>query len=93
MDGVLSSVGNPASATHRTDTMNYYRILQDGHEIWRGKAYDTQDAEERCFDAWDETPGSLERFTLQRWGAVKLTSSIKGKAWITIYANQCLAPV
>lgn len=69
-----------------------YRMLQDGEEIWRGDALDWKDAEERCFDSWDETPGNLERYTLQRWGTVQISSSLKDKAWVTVYSNQCLAP-
>jgi hypothetical protein len=66
-----------------------YRMLCDGETEWQGNALDTSEAEEKCF--WDEPPGSLNRYTLQRWGTVKLTSSIKDKGWVTIYANQALA--
>lgn len=67
-----------------------YRMLDsDGNETWRGKAHDTEHAEERCFH--DEPPGSLERFTLQVWGKVKLSREISGEGWKTIYKNECLA--
>lgn len=70
--------------------MDFYRMLDtEGNEIWRGKAHDVSHAEERCFS--DESPGSLERFTLQRWGRVKLTKQIKTDGWVTVYRNECLA--
>ena len=67
-----------------------YRMLDtDGNEQWRGRACDAGHAEEKCF--WDESPGSLERFTLQKWGKVKLSSSITTAGWVTVYANQSLS--
>lgn len=71
--------------------MTQFRMLQYGEEIWRGKAIDWKDAEERCFDSWDETPGSLERYTLQRWGVISYGPSMKGKGWVMVYKDQCLA--
>jgi len=68
-----------------------YRMLQDGGEVWRGKAYDTEHAEERCFAVWDECPGSLERYTLQYWGKVKISRTMTDDGWVTVYENQCLA--
>jgi hypothetical protein len=73
-------------------TKSTFRFLQHGEEVWRGSAYDAEHAEERFFDAWDEVPGSLERYTLQRWGTVKYTSTLKGKGWVTVYENANLAP-
>jgi len=71
---------------------SFYRMLDNqGETVWNGKAYDEEQAEERCF--FDESPGALERFTLQRWQDVKVTKSIKTKGWVTIYENQCLAPI
>ena len=70
-----------------------FRMLQDNEEIWRGSAYDAEHAEQWFFDAWDESPGSLERYTLQRWDTVKYSSAFKGKGWVTVYSNACLAPV
>lgn len=66
-------------------------MLQDGEEVWRGKAYDAEHAEERFFDAWDESPGSLERYTLQRWGLVRVASWSRIPGWVTVYENQALA--
>jgi hypothetical protein len=67
-----------------------FRMLDESGEVtWQGQAYDVDHAEERCF--FDESPGSLERFTLQRWGRVKLSRSITSDGWVTIYKNQCLA--
>ena len=62
---------------------------ESGNETWQGHAWDVEHAEERCF--YDESPGSLERFTLQRWGVVKLGPTMRGKGWVTIYRNECLA--
>jgi hypothetical protein len=70
---------------------DFFRFLQDGETVWQGHAYDPEHAEERAF--WDETPGSLERFTLQRWGTVKLGPTMRGKGWVTVYRDACLAPV
>ncbi len=74
----------------KTKSRPLFRFLQNGEEIWQGRANDADHAEERAF--WDETPGSLERFTLQRWGRVKLTKQISGMGWITVYSDACLAP-
>ncbi len=70
-----------------------FRMLQDGEEVWRGKAYDAEHAEARFFDAWDESPGSLERFTLQRWGLVRVASWSWSRipGWVNVYENQVLA--
>lgn len=65
-----------------------YRMLADGEQEWQGRAWDTEHAEERCF--YDEEPSSLIRYTLQKWGRVKLSSQIWGEGWITVYENQCL---
>jgi len=68
-----------------------YRMQQHGETVWQGHARNDYHAEERFFDAGDETPGSLERYTLQRWGTVKLGPTMRGKGWVTVYADQCLA--
>lgn len=70
-----------------------FRMLQNGEEIWRGSAYDAEHAEERFFDSFDESPGSLERYTLECWGTVKYGSTMTGKGWVTVYSNACLAYV
>jgi hypothetical protein len=67
--------------------MNTYRMLCDEETEWTGKARDAEHAEEKCF--YDEPPASLCRYTLQRW---KQTLPTHGK-WVTVYKNQCLAPV
>jgi len=70
--------------------MKTYRMLDsEGNETWRGQARDIEHAEERCF--YTESPGSLERFTLQVWGRVKLTTEITSKGWVTLYKNESLA--
>ena len=61
-----------------------------GETVWQGRAYDARHAEEKAF--WDESPGSMERFTLQKWGRVKLSRQISGEGWVTIYRDACLAP-
>ena len=69
--------------------MDTYRMLEDGEESWRGKAHDVEHAEEKCF--YDEPPGSLVRYTLQKWGKVKISSTMTDNGWVTIYENQALA--
>jgi len=66
-----------------------YRMLEDGEESWRGKARDAEHAEEKCF--YDESPGSLVRYTLQKWGKVKISSTMTDDGWVTVYENQALA--
>jgi hypothetical protein len=70
-----------------------FRLLDSatGETVWQGRAYDACHAEEKAF--WDESPGSMERFTLQKWGRVKLSREITGKGWVTLYRDACLAPV
>lgn len=63
-------------------------MLENNEPTWHGKARDTEHAEEKCF--WDESPASLVRYTLQYWGKVKLSSSIKGDGWVTVYKDECL---
>ena len=62
---------------------------EEGNETWRGQARDVEHAEEKCF--WDEPPGSLERFTLQIWGKVKITKQMSQGGWVTLYKNESLA--
>lgn len=69
--------------------MTTYRMLEDGEESWRGKAHDVEHAEEKCF--YDEPPGSLVRYTLQRWGTVKFSKQLSGPGWVTVYENQALS--
>ena len=70
-----------------------YRMLDTptGETTWSGYAYSPEHAEEKCF--YDETPGSLERFTLQVWGKVKISRTMSQDGWKTVYENQCLSPV
>ena len=63
-------------------------MLEDGEESWRGMAYDVESAEEKCF--YDEEPASLVKYTLQKWGRVKLTKEISDDGWITVYENERL---
>lgn len=70
--------------------MKTYRMLDsEGNVTWQGKAYDVGHAEEKCF--YDETHGSLERFTLQVWGKVKISREMKRDGWVTIYKNETLS--
>lgn len=69
---------------------NLYRMLDtDGNVTWQGNARDVEHAEEKCF--WDESPGSLERFTLERWGKVKISRTMSQGGWVTVYKNESLA--
>ena len=68
--------------------MDTYRILEDGEQIWQGRAYNSEHAEEKAFA--DEVPGSLNRYTLQSWGQVKVSSQIKTGGWVTVYRDACL---
>lgn len=63
-------------------------MLENGEQFWSGKAWDAEHAEERCF--YDEEPGSLVKYTLQKWGRIKLTREISGDGWITVYENERL---
>ena len=61
-----------------------FRILEtygtDGpHEVWRGAAYDPDHALERAYD--DETAGGFVTLTVERWGRVKVTQSIRIAGW------------
>jgi hypothetical protein len=67
-----------------------FRITQDGSTVWQGRAYDVEHAIEKAF--FDETPGTLERFDMDRWGRVKLSRSIKSQGWVNVFRNECLAP-
>jgi hypothetical protein len=69
--------------------INTYRLLEDGEELWRGKAYDAEHAEEKAFS--DEPPGSIPRYTLQRRGVVKLSRQIQSMGWITVYKDERLS--
>jgi hypothetical protein len=66
-----------------------FRMLCDGEEEWRGAAFDAEHAEERCF--YYEPPAASSRYTLQKWGRVKLTRQISTAGWVTVYKNQSLA--
>jgi hypothetical protein len=68
--------------------MKTYRMLCNGETEWTGKARDPEHAEWRCF--YDESPGSLCRYTLQVWGRVKLSRSISSAGWVNVYKNECL---
>jgi hypothetical protein len=86
----------PAAALKRGATYlkpmkkELYRMLEDGEEFWRGPAYGVDHAEERAF--FDESPGSIPRYTLERWGRVKYSKQLTGKGWVTVYKNEFLAP-
>ncbi len=75
------------NATHHA--MTTYRMLADGEQEWSGRASDSAHAEEKCF--YDESPGSLVRYTLQRWGKVKISSTMSHPGWVDVYKNQSLA--
>lgn len=64
-------------------------MLEDGEQAWQGMAYDVESAEEKCF--YDDGPFSLVKYTLQKWGRVKLSSQISGDGWVTVYQNESLA--
>lgn len=66
--------------------MKTFRMLCDGVEEWRGKAHDVEHAEDRCF--FDESPGELNRYTLQRW---KPHKKLPAGKWVTIYESESLA--
>jgi len=68
-----------------------YRMLCDGIEEWQGRAGDVEHAESRCF--YDEPPSSYARYTLQKWGKVRISSSMKEDGWVTVYSNECLAMI
>jgi hypothetical protein len=55
-------------------------MLMDGNQFWIGTAWDEEEAEERCFH--DEEPGSLVRYTLERWA---------GKKWVEVYRNKAIS--
>ena len=65
-----------------------YRMLADGEQEWSGRAFNTEHAEERCF--FNEEPGSLVKYTLQKWGRKKISSTMTMENWITVYENQSL---
>ncbi len=65
-----------------------YRMLADGEQEWSGKAWDTEHAEERCF--FHEEPSSLVKYTLQKWGTKKISSTMTMQDWITVYENERL---
>lgn len=63
-------------------------MLENGEQFWSGKAWDAEHAEERCF--YDEEPGSLVKYTLQKWGTKKISHSMTMQDWITVYENERL---
>jgi hypothetical protein len=60
-----------------------YRLLEDGEETWKGKAYSPEQAEERAF--FDESPSSQIKYTLQRWGRVQVSRENHVLGWVTLY--------
>lgn len=64
-------------------------MLADGEQEWSGYAYDTEHAEEKCF--FDESPCSLVKYTLQKWGTKKISQSMTMSDWVTVYENEKLA--
>jgi hypothetical protein len=69
-----------------TTKKHLFRIWQDGNLFWEGRAYDVEHAEEKCFS--DDSPGSLERFTMHKGNACKKTGITR---WVCVYENECLA--
>lgn len=63
-------------------------MLENGEIFWSGYAYDTEQAEEKCF--YDESPGSLVKYTLQKWGTKKISQSMTMNDWVTVYENENL---
>lgn len=57
--------------------MKTYRMLENGEEVWRGKAWDVEHAEEKIF--WDESPCMYIKYTLEYWNKEK---------WVTVYENE-----
>ena len=68
--------------------MDSYRMLADGEQEWIGKARDVEHAENKCF--YDEPPDSLVRYTLQKLGRVKISSTLTQPGWVTVYKDQSL---
>ena len=65
-----------------------YRMLCDGEQEWTGRAQNPEHAEQKCFR--DEEPGSLCRYTLERWQPAPGAPQ-RGK-WVTIYKDASLTP-
>jgi hypothetical protein len=68
------------------DKKIWFRVLEDGHEIWRGAAYDTDHAWERCF--WDEEPGSIPVYRLEKAGKVKISSTMTQPGWVKVWEGR-----
>lgn len=66
-----------------------YRVLENGEEAWRGKAFDADHALERYADYCDGA-GSLVDLKLEKLGTVNLTKSgsHKGEAWSKVWEGR-----
>lgn len=73
----------PVNLEYFEPTMYTYRVLEDGEETWRGRAYDPSDALEKFFSIGDEEPSSLIRYTVEVWGTVKVSSSMSAPGWVS----------
>ena len=60
-------------------------MLADGEQEWIGRAINTEHAEELCF--WDEAPAKGTKYTLQKWGKVAISSTMKTDGWVTVYKD------
>ncbi len=60
------------------ETKQLYRILEDGEQIWQGKAWSENKALELALG--EETGDSL--YEIQRWGDKKISSVASMKDWI-----------
>lgn len=63
-----------------------YRLMQEGCEIWRSRAFDTHELRDKFFKVWQGKPDSLERFTIQRFDQTHLSLPNK-KHWFTVCEN------
>lgn len=63
-------------------TKSTFRVLESGEEVWRGTAYDEDNALDKCF--FDENPGNLT-YTLEKWGKVKYSRELSGPGWVKVW--------
>lgn len=57
---------------------NLYRVLEDGEQIWSGKAFSEDEALELALG--EET--SNLTYEIQRWGNKKISRSMSMKDWV-----------
>lgn len=69
--------------------MNHYRIREDGEIAWQGKATDADDALERFFE--DEDPSPSIFYTVEVFGEVQFSKTIKGKGWTTAFSGRLIS--